>query len=164
MKKWINLSLFSKAYKATKVQIWASLKILLLITVALSLLMLLTEGLSNPNFDIGDALAWPIVKYVEDPADIADAPITVLGKIIGTLVGVIGVAIFAVPAGLIGSGMLDAMDDDKHEKKILEYRGRMRKSFRRTIDLTLKDHLKEAPPRYFVPQRYIRHMSGVFRI
>ena len=115
--------------------------------------MWLAEGLSNPNFDIGDALVWPIVKYVEDPADIADTPITMLGKIIGTLVGVIGVAIFAVPAGLIGSGMLDAMDDDKHEKKLQEYRRRMQKSFRRTIDLTLKDHLKEAPPRYFVPQR-----------
>ena len=98
--------------------------------------MWLAEGLSNPNFDIGDALVWPIVKYVEDPADIADTPITVLGKIIGTLVGVIGVAIFAVPAGLIGSGMLDAMDDDKHEKKLQEYRRRMQKSFRRTIDLT----------------------------
>jgi len=49
-------------------------------------------------------------------------------------VGIMGVAIFAVPAGLIGSGLTDAMDEDKREKELDEYRVRIRKSFRRVLN------------------------------
>jgi voltage-gated potassium channel len=72
-----------------------------------------------------------------------------------------GVAIFAVPAGLIGSGLTDAMDEEKHEKELDEYRARMRKSFRRTVDKTLRGYLNTLPDGggeklkalNFVPQR-----------
>lgn len=113
-----GFGLFGKAYRATHHEIWASLKVLAIITIVFAIAMFLAERSSNPDFSFWDALVWTFVKYVEDPADITEAPVTMIGKIIGTLVGVLGIAIFAVPAGLIGSGMMDAMSEDKREEEL----------------------------------------------
>ena len=45
-----------------------------------------------------------------------------------------GVAIFAVPAGLIGSGLTDAMDEEKREDELNGFRRRMQKAFRRSAN------------------------------
>ena len=156
-----GFSLFGKAYRATHHEIWVSLKVLAIITIAFAIALFMAERSSNPDYSFWDALVWTFVKYVEDPADIAEAPVTMIGKFVGTLVGVLGIAIFAVPAGLIGSGMMDAMAEEKREKELDEYRVRMRKSFRRTVDKTLRGYLNTLPDGggeklkvlNFVPQR-----------
>ena len=71
--------------------------------------------------------------------------------------------IFAVPAGLIGSGLTDAMDEEKREKELDEYRVRMRKSFRRIVNKTLRGYMNTLPDGggeklkalNFVPQRIL---------
>lgn len=131
MKLIEELGLFGRAYKATRREIWVSVKVLALVTVLFALAMFFAERLKNPNYSFWDGLVWTFVKYVEDPADISEAPETVLGKIVGTLVGVLGIAIFAVPAGLIGSGLMDAMEEKKREKELNEVRSRILKAFRR---------------------------------
>jgi voltage-gated potassium channel len=95
----------------------------------------LAESSVDPNFSFWDAFIWPYEKYLGDPGKVVDDPlISPIGKFIATLVGIMGVAIFAVPAGLIGSGLTDAMDEEKREKELDEYRVRMRKSFRRVLN------------------------------
>ena len=156
-----GVQLFGRAFRATRREIWVSLKVLAVVTLLFALAMYIAEHYQNPEFSFWDALVWTFVKYVEDPADIAEAPVTVVGKIVGTLVGVLGIAIFAVPAGLIGSGLMDAMADEKREKELQDYRHRMRKSFRRTVDKTLRGYLntladgggEKLKKLNFVPQR-----------
>ena len=161
MKKFFDgLKLFQKAYDATRHQILISLLLLLFITAIFAVLMWIAESGVNNNFDFWDALVWTFVKYVEDPADVAVSPVTLLGKIVGTLVGVLGIAIFAVPTGLIGSGLIDAMDDERHEKEIEKNYLRLRKAFRRVANKTLRVHLNTLPDKggknfavmTFVPQ------------
>ena len=95
----------------------------------------LAESRVDPNFSFWDAFIWPYEKYLGDPGKVVDDPlISPIGKLIATLVGIMGVAIFAVPAGLIGSGLTDAMDEEKREKELEEFRARMRKSFRRVLN------------------------------
>lgn len=129
-----SFSLFQKAFLATRREIRESIKILILVTIIFAVTMYIAEHSKNPDFSFWDSLIWTFVKYVEDPADIVDAPVTLVGKIVGTLVGVLGIAIFAVPTGLIGSGLMDAMAEEKREKELEEYRGRMRKAFRRVLN------------------------------
>ena len=140
-----GMQLFGRAFRATRREIWVSLKVLAVVTLLFAVAMYLAEHLQNPEFSFWDALVWTFVKYVEDPADIVEAPVTLVGKVVGTLVGVLGIAIFAVPAGLIGSGLMDAMADKKREQELLDYRQRMRKSFRRTVDKTLRGYLNTLP-------------------
>lgn len=124
------MRLFCRAFSATKHEMWISLQILLIITIVFSAIMYVAESFANPDYSYWDALVWTFVKFVDDPADIAEAPVTTIGMIIGTLVGVLGIAIFAVPAGLIGSGFIDAMAEEKREEELSEYNAKLTKAFR----------------------------------
>ena len=123
--------IFKKAYDATRHQILISLKLLMVITFFFAILMWIGEGSKNPDFGFWDAIVWTFVKYVEDPADVTTSPITLFGQIVGTMVGVLGIAIFAVPAGLIGSGLLEAIENEKEEKRIEKNSTLLHKRFRR---------------------------------
>ena len=155
-----GVPLFGRAYNATKHQIGASLKVLLLVTLGFATLLFFAEHRANADYSFWDALVWTFVKYVEDPADIASAPATMIGKIVGTLVGVLGIAIFAVPAGLIGSGLMDAMDEERHEQELEQYHKRLWKAFRRAANKSLRSYLNTLPDKggkefaklNFVPQ------------
>ena len=159
-KIFFGFNLFAKAYKSTKHEIWVSVKLLAVLTIVFAVVMFVAEHSANEGYSFWDALVWTFVKYVDDPADIASSPETVPGKVIGTLVGVLGIAIFVVPAGLIGSGLMDAMSEEKHEEELNEYQGRMRKSFRRFANKSLRSYLNTLPDRggeefaklNFVPQ------------
>ena len=157
-----GLHLFKRAYQKTKSQLGVSLVILLLVTIFLVFAMLLAETANN-NFSFWDALVWPLVKYVEDPADITKPPLTVVGKFVGTLVGIMGVAIFAVPAGLIGSGLISAMEEQEREQKLDKMRRRLHKSFRRAISTNLREYIdkyKESHPDFKFP---VPHVVPAYR-
>ena len=132
MKRLVNsLRLFKDAFLALRSEIFASLAILIIVTLCFTVVMWIAECRSNPDYTLWDAMVWVIVKYVEDPADVVTAPATVFGQVIGTLVGILGIAIFAVPAGLIGSGLLDAMAEDKSRKEVYKNGKLLHKRFRR---------------------------------
>ena len=130
-----GIRLFKTAFMNTRRQICVSGIFLVAITCVLTVILYLAESRVDPNFSFWDAFIWPYEKYLGDPGKVVDDPlISPIGKFIATLVGIMGVAIFAVPAGLIGSGLTDAMDEDKREEELEEYRVRMRKSFRRVLN------------------------------
>ena len=145
LKMLSDFNLFGRAYRATSHEIWVSVKLLVIVTVCFAVVLFLAESTTNDGYTFWDALVWTFVKYVEDPADIVSAPVTVVGKVVGTLVGVLGIAIFAVPAGLIGSGLMEAMGEEKHEKEIGEYHKRLLKAFRRAGDKSLRSYLNRLP-------------------
>ena len=108
--------------------------------------MYLAESKVDPDFSFWDAFIWPYEKYVGDPGKVVDDPlISPIAKIAGTLVGIMGVAIFAVPAGLIGSGLTDAMDEEKREQELNGFRRRLRKAFRRQSNKSLREYLNSLP-------------------
>ena len=146
--------LFAKAFDATKREMLVSVVILIVVSLFLALGLYLAEVRVNPDFGYGDALLWNFVKYVDDPAEMTSAPVTLLGKIFGTLVGLINVAIFAVPAGLVGSGLIDAMEETRHEKKIAEASVQLHKRFRRIAqsDSWFLDENKRKKSYYSVPR------------
>lgn len=131
-KKYLNsFHLFRKAFIKTRREVFASLIILFLMTMVFTVVMWIAEHFNDSNYSFGEAMVWIITKYVEDPADVTSPPETALGQFVGTMVGILGIAIFAVPAGLIGSGLLDAMEDDKQEETIEKNSIRLHKCFRR---------------------------------
>lgn len=156
-----GIRLFKTAFQNTRRQIIVSGAFLVAITFVLTFILYFAESRVDPNFGFWDAFIWPYEKYVGDPGKVVDDPlISPIAKIIGTLVGIMGVAIFAVPAGLIGSGLTDAMDEEKREKELEEYRRRLRKAFRRSANISLREYLNSLPDKggekmkvlNFVPQ------------
>ena len=125
-----GIRLFKTAFMNTRRQIYVSGVFLVAITCVLTVVLYLAESHVDPDFGLWDAFIWPYEKYLGDPGKIVDDPlISPIGKFIATLVGIMGVAIFAVPAGLIGSGLTDAMDEEKREKELEGFRRRMQKAF-----------------------------------
>ncbi len=132
MKKLFNsFRLFKKVYLSTRREIGASLIVLFITTLFFAVVMWIAESRANSDYSISNALVWVITKYVEDPADITTAPVTILGQVVGTLVGILGIAIFAVPAGLLGSGLIDAINDEKRDETIAKNSDKLHKRFRR---------------------------------
>lgn len=126
-----GLKLFKRAFLATYREMIVSIILLGIVTIVLALIMWRAEVRVNESYSIVDALVWTIVKYVSDPAEIVLPPVTVLGQVTGTLVGVLGIALFAVPAGLIGSGLIAAMGEMKEDDKVQKNSVKLHKRFRR---------------------------------
>lgn len=141
-----GIRLFKTAFKNTRRQIFVSGIFLVAITCVLTVILYFAESRVDPNFGLWDAIIWPYEKYLGDPGKVVDDPLmSPIGKFIGTLVGIMGVAIFAVPAGLIGSGLTDAMDEEKREDELNGFRRRMQKAFRRSANKGLREYLNVLP-------------------
>ena len=136
-----------EAFKSKKKELLVSLEFLTVITIALSFILYLVEHEANP--EIGDgwkSIVWAFAKYIGDPGKIADMPlVTPAGQFIAFLVGILGIAIFAVPIGLLSSGFSDAMDQEKRAEELKGFLGRMRTSFRRAGNKGLREYLNTLP-------------------
>lgn len=131
----LHLSAFKKAFVNTKEEMAVSLGIVVALTLLLATLFYFVESVAQPDVFAwwGDAAVWAYTRYIEGGDGVFDGgPVTVVGKIVATLLGFMGIALVAIPAGLIGSGFIDAMEEEKRENMLSEYRNRMHKLFRRT--------------------------------
>ena len=144
--KFKSFRLFFKAMGNTKHEMWVTVQVLIAITIVLALILWAVESSAQSEFNFWGSLTWPFMQYIEDPGGFADyQPSTMVGRIIAVLVGIIGIAIFAVPAGLIGSGFMDAIAEDKREEELAGFRRRMLKSFRRSSNKGLREYLNTLP-------------------
>ena len=63
-------------------------------------------------------MVWAFAQYIGDPGGFAEyPPVTFAGRLIACIVGVLGIAIFAVPAGLVGSGFMEVIENDRKVEK-----------------------------------------------
>lgn len=117
------------ATKNKKSELFISMQIVLLFTFVLSVLLFFVENKVQPeNFNsVTDALIWSFSKYIGDIAGYGDfMPLTVTGKILATAVGILSIAIFAVPAGIIASGFVEEIEAAKklnevnHTQQLIE--------------------------------------------
>ena len=141
-----------------------SLQFIVVVTIVLSFILYLVEHDSNPVMikDGWHSIVWAFAKYIGDPGKIADTPlVTSAGHIIAFLVGVMGIAIFVVPIGFLSAGFQEAVEKDKHNAELEEYRKKISNSFRRTGNKSLREYLDaqtdDVDERFktlnFVPQR-----------
>ena len=101
-----------------------SMQVVVFLTVILSALLYHIENSAQPdNFgDIIDAFVWSLSKFIGGVGGYgAFEPITFWGQVMATIVGLLGIALFAVPAGIIGAGFVEEIeaikaDDDLKEK------------------------------------------------
>ena len=76
-----NLCLFREAFMALRREIFASLVILIVVTLCFTVVLWIAECRNNPDYTLWDAMVWVVVKYVEDPADVVTPPVTVFGPL-----------------------------------------------------------------------------------
>ena len=107
------------------------MQILFCITDILAIVFYFVEHEAQPEAfrRFWQSLAWVLTRYMDNADAIMDkAPVTAIGKIVAALLGLVSIAMVAIPAGLIGSGFMDAIAQEKREKEIEEYKKRLQKS------------------------------------
>ncbi len=130
-------NVLSRAFKSKKDEMWVSLQFLCIVTLMLSFILYFVEHEAQPDvYNNGwTSVVWAFAQYIGDPGGFADTPpVTFWGRIIACIIGVLGIAIFAVPAGLIGSAFSDVMAEDQHEADCKEWAEKLHLAFERKLD------------------------------
>lgn len=125
-----------------------SLQFLVIVTLMLSFVLFFFEHSAQPEvYDDGwVSVLWAFTRYLGDPADyvIDTPPITPVGRVIVSIIGLFGIAIVAVPAGLVGSGFSEAMEREKHSVELAKNTERLSLAFKRKLDRPTR--LRFVPP------------------
>lgn len=126
--------LFGQALKNAKKDFWISIQVLFWVSLLFSLIFFIAEHSAQPEEypNWWQAIVWTFTRFIGDPGHFAgQGPITLVGRHIHSLIGILNILIFAVPAGLVANGFRKAMEDSKKEKYLQECREKITKSFKR---------------------------------
>lgn len=148
MKKTNSFILFGRAFKNARKDFWVSFQVLFVVTVILAIVFYFVEHVAQPEVYSNplQALVWAFTRYIGDPGKFAGAgPITITGRSIDTIIGVLKILIFAVPAGLVANGFRKALEDKKRGDLLNSFRRRMQKTFRRSCNKGLREYLNALP-------------------
>jgi len=130
-------SILSRAMRSKKDEMSVSLQFLVIITLILSFVLFFVEHEAQPEvYNNGwTSVLWAFAQYIGDPGGFANTPpITFVGRLIACIIGVLGIAIFAVPAGLIGSAFSEVMAEDSEKAEIKNHVERIVHSFKFDYD------------------------------
>jgi hypothetical protein len=93
----------------------------ILLSLTLSSFIFYAES-SKGSDDFNSILSvfvWSLGKYTGDYGAISGAsPITGIGKFLATINGLLGLALFAIPAGLLGSAFIDSLTERKRKIEV----------------------------------------------
>ena len=130
-------SILSRAFRSKTNEMKVSLQFLAIVTLILSFVLFFVEHEAQPEvYNNGwTSVVWAFAQYIGDPGGFADTPpITFTGRIIACIIGILGIAIFAVPAGLIGSAFTEVMEKDEKKEKIERWAKKLHLAFERKLD------------------------------
>jgi len=105
-----SLQTFGRILRSKAPELGSTLFVMLLLLVVASSLMFFLERDANPAFDsIPSAMWWGIATFTTvGYGDIT--PITPAGRLLGGVVAILGIAMFAIPAGVLGAAFSAELD------------------------------------------------------
>ena len=132
-----SFQILKNAFKSKANEMLISLQFLVVVTLMLSFILYFYEHNAQPEaYNNGlQSVIWAFAQYIGDPGGFADnPPITFVGRIIASIIGILGIALFAVPAGLVGAGFSEAMEESMHKKTIEKNIQKLKTAFERKLD------------------------------
>lgn len=116
-----SVSLLQHSILNKKNELLISLQIIFILVILLSVGLYYSENRvsDSPFTSISESLLWSISKFIGGIAGYGlYDPVTSAGKLLATLNGILGIAIFALPAGIIASGFVDEIGEINKNKEI----------------------------------------------
>ena len=132
-----SFNLLFDSIREKRNELLVSMQFLLIITFILSLILYFHEHDAQPEvYNNGFvSVVWAFMQYIGDPGQFADTPpVTLVGQVIACIVGILGIAIVAVPAGILGAGFTEAIERENRKKEIEENGEKLRLCFERKLD------------------------------
>lgn len=109
-----SLQLIGRVARAKRDELLATLAVLLFLLILTSSLMYYAEHPVQPDTfsDIPASMWWAVATLTT--VGYGDAyPITSTGKVLGSIVAILGVGLFALPTAILGSGFLEELQKRK---------------------------------------------------
>ena len=114
----LAFSLITDVVRKRKEELVVTLTLLVIMLIFASTLMFYIENEANPEAfpSIPQTMWWGVATLTT--VGYGDVyPITALGKVLGAVIAVLGVGLFALPAGIIAAGFESELSDRKKKKK-----------------------------------------------
>ena len=143
-----------------------SMQLVVFLTVILSALLYHIENSAQPdNFgDIIDSFVWSLSKFIGGVGGYGDfEPITLWGQVIATIVGLLGIALFAVPAGIIGAGFVEEIEAIKVDEELIEKNEKLLTAFNYEI-LASAIKIKRLLGLSHIRRKFIKLASAEFKL
>ena len=120
-----------KAIKNKKTELTVSLGMILMLIISASVLMYFLEHEAQPKSfeNLYKSLWWGIDKYLTSTGGEDINPITPAGNFLSGLIAILGVGMFALPAGIIASGFIEEIENDKLFKKLTSLELKLESAF-----------------------------------
>ena len=115
-----GLQTLGAVLNARKDDLFTVLAVLSLLLVMASSLMFFAENEAQPDkfSSIPEAMWWSIITLTTvGYGDVA--PVTLSGRIIAGFIAILGIGMFALPAGILGSGFLEELQQHRREGRRL---------------------------------------------
>ena len=128
-----SLYLIVNAVKNKSAELITSMQVVMFLTFILSALMFFVERIAQPQHfkSVWGSFLWSVSKYIGGIAGYGNfSPVTRIGMMLGTFVGFLGIAIFAVPAGIIATGFIDEMNNMQYERHLEEVETKIERAFK----------------------------------
>lgn len=111
-----RLRLFARVIRDKRDELFVGLFVAVVLLVACSTAMYYVEGPDRAGFDSIPATMWWGVATLTTVGYGDVYPETGLGKVLGAMVALLGVGVFALPAGILASGFSDALDRENEAR------------------------------------------------
>jgi voltage-gated potassium channel len=107
------LTMLGRVIRAKKEQLLVTTVMMLMVLLVASSLMYYAEGAAQPDkfTDIPASMWWAVVTLTT--VGYGDVfPVTGPGKVLGAAVAVLGISLFALPTGIIASGLFEEISKE----------------------------------------------------
>jgi voltage-gated potassium channel len=121
-----SLNAFSYVFRKKKEQIGIALLAIFILLIIASSMMYYFENEAQPEAfsSIPAAMWWGVATLTTvGYGDIY--PVTALGKILGAIIAMLGIGLFALPAGILGSGFFEYIQERGHNPKKCPHCGKI---------------------------------------
>lgn len=132
-----SFRLLQQALMSKSKEMFISLQFLVVVTLMLSFVLFFYEHAAQPDvYNNGlKSVLWAFAQYIGDPGGFADTPpITFAGRLIACIIGLLSIALFAVPAGLVGAGFSETMGAELHKEETAKNIEKLHQAFERKLD------------------------------
>lgn len=94
---------------------------LVLIVISSSLMYIVEHEAQPEQFSSIPATMWWAVATLTTIGYGDIYPITALGKLLGSIIAILGIGLFALPAAILATGFAETYKKDEHEKRFLHF-------------------------------------------
>ena len=114
-----SLRTLANVLKRKKEELFITIFVVMILLIIASSLMYFIENEAQPEIfsSIPSAMWWGVATLTT--VGYGDAyPVTPVGKLLGAVIALLGIGMFALPTGILGSGFVEEMQRKREKRKI----------------------------------------------